>query len=95
MLAHTDSVGALIGKGGSRMKEISDETGCKLKVSIKNVVLGDIMIINSSLSFVSVLLLLSSEDNLMINCLPGCLSMFMFWSSTGSCSRSTWDPLVV
>ena len=31
------------------------------------------------------LLLLSSEDNLMMNCLPVCLSMFMIRSSTGSC----------
>ena len=27
----------------------------------------------------------SSEDNLMMNCLPVCLSMFMIRSSTGSC----------
>jgi heterogeneous nuclear ribonucleoprotein K len=32
VLAHTDSVGALIGKGGSRMKEITEEAGIKLKV---------------------------------------------------------------
>ena len=31
------------------------------------------------------LLLLSSEDNLTMNCLPVGLSMFVIWSSTGSC----------
>ena len=34
---------------------------------------------------VTPLLLLSSEDNFMMNCLPVCLSMFMIRSSTGSC----------
>ena len=58
---------------------------------------------------VTPLLLLSSEDYLIMNCLPVCLSMFIFRSSTGSCgllesnvkrqetltlfSRSTQDPL--
>lgn len=32
LLANTDSVGLLIGKAGSKMKEITTEAGCKLKV---------------------------------------------------------------
>jgi len=32
LLAHTNCVGAVIGKKGSRMKEITDETGTRLKV---------------------------------------------------------------
>ena len=36
-------------------------------------------------AMVTPLLLLSSEDNLMMNCVPVCLSMCMIRSSTGSC----------
>ena len=63
-------------------------------------------ILRKSKVMVTPLLLLSSEDNWMMDCLPVCLSMFMIRSSTGSCGvkrletltklpRSLLDPLVV
>ena len=66
-------------------------------------------LVDNAQVMVTPLLLLFSENNLMMNCLPVCLSMFMIRSLTGSCGvggvggnrrslrapRSTRDPLVV